>query len=790
MQRLARWMVRYRVFLFLSCVLVTAIAFPISQHMKYDRSVRSFFDLDDPSLLKYIRAQAEFGGDTMCLAVYTDPELLTVEGLTRLDAFAREMARVPGILQVTSLAEMRSPLDPVSLTEVSGMLAKRRARNQNEGEVPLLAKRMAEAGARRDELRKAIIECSMYSDQFVSADGCTTGIVLLADPAAMGSGKFTETLAELRRIAARNSHRTHVVGAPVMINDVYDFLEQDSWVLANVSSLATMLVILVLFRRIRWTILPLLVVQVSLVWMRALMAIQEIQLSITSSLTTALITVIGIATSIHVAVRFQEECGHTNDRELALEHLLAKLIRPVFWTCATTALGFAALATSQVVPVRDFGIVMALAALSVGTAAALLMPAGILMGGFGVVPRKVPAEDKIVAALERSIQWVTQHSLRAAVLTLALLAVALYGFRWIDVETDFTRNFRDDSLVIKGYRFVEDRLGGAGFVELVFDVPGEPTADDLARIRRCEEKLRQLPGVTKVTGLCDLLEFFSPASSLASPTGTMLAGFQLKALRMVSLPEILQVWNAKENRMRMVLRVREQQTTEEKAVLLSVIEKNARETLGESATATGLYCLLVELIRGLLEDQWRALAVSALGILVMMTIAFRSLRLGLVAFLPNMIPMATVVGMMGWLGLKLNVATAMIQSISMGLAVDFSIHYLTRFLEERNAGADFYTALCRTHQSTGKAMVCSNLALMLGFGVLTFSNFLPTIHFGVLVSIAMLGGLVGSLVTLPVLLRLFYWVKDPPPSNLLLTLSERVQEELRRKHAESIVPGP
>lgn len=116
--------------------------------------------------------------------------------------------------------------------------------------------------------------------------------------------------------------------------------------------------------------------------------------------------------------------------------------------------------------------------------------------------------------------------------------------------------------------------------------------------------------------------------------------------------------------------------------------------------------------------------------------------------------MGLVLGAMGWLGLKVNVATAMIGSISLGLVVDFSIHYLARYRQERRRlGHD--VALERTHGATGKAMVFANVALMLGFGVLVFSSFLPTVHFGSLVSLAMLGGLLGNLLLLPVLLTWF-----------------------------------
>ncbi|MCB1282366.1 MAG: MMPL family transporter, partial [Salinibacterium sp.] len=204
---------------------------------------------------------------------------------------------------------------------------------------------------------------------------------------------------------------------------------------------------------------------------------------------------------------------------------------------------------------------------------------------------------------------------------------------------------------------------------------------------------------------------------------------------------------------RIILRVQEQLAADKKEELIQSIESLGQELFGDSAHPSGLYVLLVYLMDSLLSDQWSSFVVAAVGNFLCISLAFRSLRLGLAAFIPNMIPIVTVVGLMGWLGLKVNAATAMIQSISIGLAVDCSIHYILRLKQEVRDGQPFAVALARTHGSTGKAMVFATLALMLGFGVLVFSNFLPTMQFGLLVSLAMVGGMIGNLVLLPVLLE-------------------------------------
>lgn len=720
-------MIRRRYWLLAVAAAVTLALWPFAAQSRYDRSIRSFFDPNNLQYCTYNRVQEEFGGDTLCLAVYTDAAVLTPEGIRKLEEFTKRLGRQPGILKVQSLAQLPRP----------------------GAAVGTIARVFANARTDKEALKAEILAADVYRNQFVDESGCTAVAALLVDPDSIASGQFTETLKELRREC--DALGGHVVGAPVMINDVYDYLEQDAWILTNVCTAAMAAVILALFRRLRWMLLPMGVVQVSLIWTNAVMYACDIQLSLTAALTTAMVTVIGITASIHLAVRFREESRRRDDVEEALHATLTHVLPPVFWACATTAAGFGALGASRVLPVRSFGLLMAAASMIVFATVCLLVPAGVLVGRswLGVVPRSSLGERHLSEGLHWIVSFVGRHAWLTSFAALTVLGVAMLGFQWIGVETNFTKNFKRNSIVVQGYEYVESRLGAAGLVDVVVDAPPDLNEDFQERVRSCQERLRGIPGVEKATSLVDLLDLMK-ASRVT-----------LLGLRLTQPPEVKQFWNAKTERFRIVLRVREQQSTCDKDRVLREIDETVRTSFGPRAEVTGLYLLLVHLIDSLLADQWTSLALSATGILLMMTLAFRSLRMGVVAFLPNLVPIAVTVGLMGWVGLKISVATAMIQSISMGMAVDFSIHYLHRYRLERRRGLGFYPALDATHRSTGQAMVFAECALILGFGILTLSNFVPTIHFGLLVSLAMVGGLVGNLVVLPVLLRVVYRVGPP-----------------------------
>ncbi|MEZ6044558.1 MAG: MMPL family transporter [Planctomycetaceae bacterium] len=213
------------------------------------------------------------------------------------------------------------------------------------------------------------------------------------------------------------------------------------------------------------------------------------------------------------------------------------------------------------------------------------------------------------------------------------------------------------------------------------------------------------------------------------------------------------LYDEEAGRMRIVLRSKERQPSERKLEIISKVEETVVTEFGE-ATPTGLYVLLTYLIESLLSDQLTSFLLAGAGIFLMMSIAFRSVLIGLISLVPNLFPIAVVIGFMGWIGLPINIATAMIASVSLGLTVDSSIHYLSAFQYERRAGAPFELAISRTHQGTGKALVFANFALIAGFSVLTLSHFIPLIYFGILVSLAMLGGLAGNLFLLPLLLKM------------------------------------
>ena len=545
-----------------------------------------------------------------------------------------------------------------------------------------------------------------------------------------------------------------------------------------------------LFRSLRWTIMPLVLVHVSLVWTKALLVLANMRLSMVSSILTSLITIVGIATVTHITIRFRELRGD-HDRVAAFRQTFIDLAPAVFWTCVTTAIGFAALLSSGVTPVRSFGLMVATGVLLLLVASGLLLPALVLAGWWEDDPHRAPAERGMLRLLDRTVDWVEHAAGRLMLGFVVISLLAFAGLFRLQVETDFSKNFREESPILQSIRFFEDRLGGVGTWEVNFPAPKEsgettvlgdgekkpssdpPTASTVGsgiskkndsatsvesaltqsfvdRATTATAKIRDVEspdgvGITKAMSLGDGTGFIP---RLTAPT----LDRRRRMLAMIQPEYEPGLYNPDVGRMRIMLRAREQHQAESKLQLIENVETVARQTFPE-AQATGLFVLLAHLIESLLSDQLVSFIIAAIGVAVVVAIAFRSLPIGVMAVLPNVLPILLVIGGMGWLGSPINIGTAMIASVSMGLTVDSSIHYLVGYRRARADGLDHYAALRATHANVGRAVIFASIALILGFSVLTLSHFIPLVYFGLLVSVAMLGGLLGGLVLLPLLLR-------------------------------------
>jgi predicted RND superfamily exporter protein len=782
-ERLVSFLMNARWPLFGLALLLIGAAYLPSRHVTFDRSIEHMFAKDDPLLEPYQRLKREFGGNEIVMAVYQDEQLLNQDGsgIQRLSELSRRIKQVGGVRDV------------LSLSEVSELLEKLQPGRRLGGALDLFRGSKSFAGPAILDPNSLL--AARYRELFAgythAADGKTAAVICMLEPLEPEQAAKTttaqadrdaraQTIRELERIIENLPDGLTsgvLAGEPVMIAEGFAMLEEDGRRLGIWTMVLLGGTILLFFRSWRWLIIPLAVVEWSLIVTRAGLAISGLALSMVSSLLTAIVAVVGVATVMHLIVHVREMRTKGITQRDALRTAAAQLAGPIFGAILTDVGGFGALAWASVEPVRDFGIMMVVGSLLVIPATCFIVPALALLGAKDQpTPKPGWGEVHLGYWLMRSIDVLHGRRKMVAGLTAIVAILASLGVMRLEVETDFTRNFRRGSRVVRSYEFVETRLGGAGVWDIIVPAPNYLEANFLTKVRDLENRLRaiELPdsttgknriALTKVLSLVDALDATEADPTLAALTPNPEVRFQGMAAAMPTFIGALRSQPDAEGYfdIRIMLRSSERQSADQKQRLIDEVRRLVWQEFppakidggfppGPRASVTGYYVLLTNLINSITRDQWVTFGIASVAIMAMVWIGFRSWKYAVVAMIPNAVPIYMVMGLLGWLGLKINMGAAMIAAVSMGMSVDSSIHYYSAFRRARREGATVHAALAQCQQSVGLAMIFSTVALIIGFGVLITSDFVPTIYFGALMSLAMLGGMLGNLIVLPLLL--------------------------------------
>jgi hypothetical protein len=790
LEKTAEAVIRWRLAILAVAVVLTSLAWPVAARLRFDQSIESLYAENDQHFAAYARSKTHFGGDEFAIFAWEEADLFA-EGSTsissasrdRIEKAAERLGAIPGV-------------ESESVQHAVGALA-----------FPY----------KRDQVTKLI------EGILIGADHKTAAVVVRLLPESSSPVPRADTVEQIRQLARTHHPTAYVVGEPVQIHDMFRYVEDDGQKLFQFSLALLACVLFLLFRTMRWVMLPIVVVIFTIRWTEAILVLAGAQLSMVSSMMNSLVTIVGVATSTHLAMRFREYAA-TMERRPALIRAVAELVPPIFWTCATTAVGFAALLSSSITPVRSFGLMMALATLLIFIVVVLVAPGGMArwfhrtdgmrrdssrinnwLHMIAGDPIPTPAEQHLVSILQSVSRFVERRPGVVTTTAMSIVVLATAGMTRLRVETDFSRNFRENSELVQSLNFVETRLGGAGTWEVNFPAPNPLTDEFLGTVRslatrlrtdllaRSEDRESATGRLTKVVSLTDGLDLVPKELGVGFLSKTLSIDQRLALLSNMQGEVVDGLYDPQHGRMRIALRGLERQKSEAKVDLISKVDSIAREVLQIpspqteelSATnqdsqpsssinsslavpnveTTGLFVLLTFLIESLLRDQLISFVIAAVGIGTMMAIAFRSFTIGLIALVPNVFPIVLVLGTMGWVGVPINIASAMIASVSMGLTVDNSVHYLSAYRRVRRTGASINDAIERTQTQVGRSLVFANVALIAGLSVLTMSQFIPLVYFGVLVSVAMLGGLAGNLFLLPLMLGRIDTDSSIPPAH-------------------------
>ena len=769
-------------FLVFAAVLILLIGLIVAgKRVSYEQSIKSFFAADDPVMTVYQNAARSFGDDNFVFVAYQDADLFTGAGMDRVAELAAALGpmRIEGVLRTESLDAMpllwavddtliRVVQAPPAARTFLLNAAKRAVRGLNLNKSALtVASAVRSASESHDaaalrSIRDRAVRHPLFLGTVVDDSGTTTAVVVRLKKT--GDHDVKVTIAALRDYADQfaRSHRLRrpaVVGPPVLLADGFSSIETDGRRLAFVGMTLIFFVTLSAVRSLWWALVP--IVAGWVVWLstEAVLASLNLKLALSGGPLVAQIIVLTMPAASHLAIHFRDARRREADPRVAARNTLRAVWKPIAWCAVTGAIGYGALVISDVIPIKQFGAILGLCTLIAAVLVVALSPIAMLPPFPMEVPVRHGSNSWIAARMNRLMTRVVRHPIPIVVvvfLVVAPLSVGVVGLRF---ESNYINAFKPQTRVVKDYNFVESRLGGIGLVEIVVPIGPEVDLATIGRCRAVEDQIRAIrvagePSVRNVLSLATVLDPDGRIAALApEPAARMLAA-KLDLIALTPQAALLDsFWNQQTGQSRLLVRLREQQPAQDKEAIFQQSLAKAKQAFGPSTYLTGLSYLMTKTTEAVIVTQWQTFGWSALGIFLMLTVALRSPIMAVLAIMPTMLAVGLVLGLMGWLGVKLDMATALVASVALGLSVDDTFHCLLQFRRERLARS-FTESLFASYSVTGPGVLLSSLAVAVGFAALRLSEFAPFSNFGTMVGIATAGSTLGNLVLLPACLTL------------------------------------
>jgi predicted RND superfamily exporter protein len=580
----------------------------------------------------------------------------------------------------------------------------------------------------------------------------------------------------------RGQAQLYLGGVPMIVADMISFIKSDLVVFGVGVLLFLIITLSIIFRKPRWVILSMLCSSVAVLTMMGFLGMMDWRVTVISSNFISLMLILTMALTIHLIERYLEVHAKSPDadqRALVLE-TVRTISRPCLYTALTTIVAFSSLFVSDIRPVMDFGKMMTIGLVVSFILAFLLFPATVAL----MKKDTSGACEDFTHPFTLTFAKLTEaHGWKILLFCVVLAIGSGIGITKLKVENRFIDYFREKTEIFQGMSLIDRKLGGTTPLDLIVDftIAEEPAEEDelfgdelldgleekshwaadvsmMEEIEKIHDYLVGLPETGEVLSLATLGKITTQLNN-----DIPLDNYEL-ALLHKKMPGDLQdlmihPYVSKDiSQARFTMRIVESGNTMERGALIERIQ-NHLTTEGElgddQVHFTNMFVLYNNMLQSLFRSQILTIGVVLLGIMVMFTVLFRSLYLAAIAIVPNVFPVTVVLGTMGWFGIPLDMMTITIASITIGISVDDTIHYVHRFQKEFAKDRNYMATLYRCHCSIGRALFYTTVTITIGFSILVLSNFIPTIYFGLFTGFAMLVALLGDLTMLPQLLVTF-----------------------------------
>ena len=569
-------------------------------------------------------------------------------------------------------------------------------------------------------------------------------------------------------------------GVPMIADDMISYVKNDLINFGFGVFVFIVITLFIIFRTIKWIILPLLSCAYAVIVMIGLLGFFGWKVTVISSNFISLMLILTLSMNIHLIVRYRQLCKQSEKGQLYLvQEMVSKMVRPCFYTALTTIVAFTSLAFSDIKPVIDFGYMMVLGLSVTFMTSFLLLPSLLcLLKKEQTVNEKSSANFKFTSILA---YYTINNGKQILFITFLIGFLTIFGITQLRVENSFINYFKSNTEIYQGMKQIDDRLGGTTPLDIVLkfeDTKQEDLIDDefeadlledeesdsssnwfttdkIKKIKKVHDYLHNLPEVGKVLSLASTLRVAEELNDNKELDSLEMALLYKRAPKSVKDVAVNPYISIDDNQARINLRILDSKEDLRRKELINRINYDLINTLGFSEGSfviTGILVLYNNMLQSLFNSQILSLGFVMLGIGIMFMVLFRSLKLSLIGIIPNLLAAIFVLGLMGLINLPLDMMTITIAAITIGIAVDNSIHYIYRFREEFEKLKDYEKTVFVCHDSIGRAIFFTSITIIFGFSILILSNFIPTIIFGLLTGLAMFIALLAVLTLLPKLI--------------------------------------
>ncbi len=800
----------------LVCILMAVILgfFTIyTKDFKLDASADSLL-LDDDKDLKLFRETLDrYATKEFLFVTFTpDEDLFSQNSIDQITLLRNELRELEPVDSVISLVDV--PL----VRQVEGSLSDvaDNVRTIEDGEVDIV------------KAREELLTSPIYKELIISEDASTTALqvnlkdaksfrdlqrdrnqlLYKANTEGLGSDEqakldeiiiaYTarkneidqinhDNIENIREIISRYQEygSLHLGGVPMIADDMITFIKNDLIIFGVGVFLFLVGMLTIIFRKLRWVMLPLLSCFYAGLLMLGLLGLVGWNVTVISSNFISLMLIITMSMNVHLIVRYRQlrtDFPEYTQFELVLT-TACKMVWPCFYTALTTIMAFSSLVVSGIKPVIDFGWMMTIGLTVTFLTSFILFPALLVL-----LPRtseQLNARDEFQFT-PKLASLTEHHGNKVLLLTIILAVVSGIGITRLEVENSFINYFSEDTEIYQGLRLIDEKLGGTTPLDVVLNlekVPGEVDDDEddfedldalfggfeeeqeevwftperMDTIKEVHDYLDSLPAVGKVLSLASIIRVGEEINE---------GEFDAFELAIVSkrMPEELKesmitpYISEENNEARINIRILDSLKDLRRKELLEQIKKDLVEKIKiaeDKIQITGILVLYNNMLQSLFKSQILTLGVVMAGIALMLVILFRSIPLAVIGIIPNVLAAAIILGLMGLLRIPLDMMTITIAAITIGIAVDNSIHYIYRFREEFPQTHDYVRTMHYCHANIGKAVFYTAVTIIIGFSILVLSNFIPTIYFGLLTALAMFIALFAALTLLPKLILIW-----------------------------------